>query len=287
MRRRWRTVTTADATLAVERTVWGDGGGGPIVMSHATGFCKEVMHPLVDAIAATMAGGTIESYDHRNHGASSKPGPLETWWPLGRDAAAVTTAAGARAIGVGHSCGGAALAYGEILRPGTFAGLVLVDPILFPAGERGPLEERLVRTALRRKPGFATRAEAIENFEEKPVFAGWLPDALAGYVAGGLRPGGDGVELSCRPEHEANFFAVSRTDSGWERLGEVRCPVTIVHGERSDTHQPDVVKSIAARFASSIVDTVMVPDTSHFVPMEQPEAVADVVVGMVRGTAHD
>ncbi len=281
MRRRWTTVDSDGVALAVETTAWGDrAAASPIVMTHATGFCKEVLHPTIDELRHRLAAARISSFDLRSHGTSQRGGQLRNWWPLASDALAITGGEHGL-IGMGHSCGGAALVYAELLAPGTFAGLVLVEPIIFPEDDDELAEEALVRSAQRRKPGFPSREEALENFAGKPAFAGWVPAALAAYVDNGLIPDGAEFRLACVPNDEATMYAVSRVDSGWPQLHQIRCPVTIVTGEHSDSHPASVVEALAAQFSAAGVETVRVAGATHFVPMERPGAVAAAVVDML------
>ena len=64
-----------------------------------------------------------------------------------------------------------------------------------PTGDRNPLAEG----ALRRRPTFASRDEAFENYSSKPPFSALDPDALRAYVDHGFADEPDGtVRLKCR-----------------------------------------------------------------------------------------
>jgi pimeloyl-ACP methyl ester carboxylesterase len=258
----------AGARLAAERF---DGSGPGILLVHATGFCKELWEPVVEP---ALAGRDVLAVDQRGHGGS---GPIEApfdWWELGRDVLDAVDAAGwRRPVGAGHSSGAAALVLAELLRPGTFAGLVLVEPIVFPGppyfrAEDNPMSAR----ALRRRAAFPSAAAAFESFVGRGPFAGWDDRVLHRYVAHGFAPDGDGgITLRCPPDQEAEFYRGATEHGAWSRLGEIGCPVVVAGGAHSDSHRPSFLEELADRFADAVV--TVLPDATHFVPMEQPQAV--------------
>ncbi len=101
---------------------------------------------------------------------------------------------------------------------------------------------------------------------------------LDAYVAHGLGEVDGGVELRCAPEHEAEFFAAGLDHGAYDRLGEVVAPVLLVAGEQSTTHPPEMLDAIAAPLRN--VSVAVVPATTHFLPMEDPAAVAGLVAGV-------
>jgi pimeloyl-ACP methyl ester carboxylesterase len=256
------------AHLAAERY---HGTGPGILLVHATGFCKELWEPVVEA---ALPGRDTVAVDQRGHGGSS---PIEApfdWWELGRDALDAVHAAGwRRPVGAGHSSGAAALVLAELLRPGTFAGLVLVEPIVFPGppyfrAEDNPMSAR----ALRRRAAFSSADAAFESFVGRGPFAGWDVRVLRRYVEHGFGPDGDGgITLRCPPSQEAEFYRGATEHGAWSRLGEIGCPAVVAGGAGSDSHPPTFLEEQASRFADAGVSVL--PGATHFVPMEQPEAV--------------
>ena len=89
--------------------------------------------------------------------------------------------------GVGHSMGGTALVMAELARPGTFRGLVLFEPILFPPDVNRPEgPSPMIEAARRRRAVFASRDEAYENFAGKPPLDALTPEVLRAYVDHGF-----------------------------------------------------------------------------------------------------
>lgn len=246
---------------------------------HATGFCKEMWEPVVDALEPPRP---IVTLDQRGHGDSSVPPPPYDWWDLGRDALAVADACGLEgSLGLGHSSGATALVMAELLRPGTYAALVLVEPIVFPEPYRRMEENPMSVGALRRRRTFPSPAAALDSFRLRGPFAGWTEQALALYAAHGFRSGEAGWTLKCLPEIEAEFYRGATAHGVWERLGEVACPVTLVAGDRSASHAAPFIGTMVRQFAEAHL--VVVPGATHFLPMERPEALSALVASLPAG----
>lgn len=253
-----------------------DGDGAGILMSHATGFCLDVWDPVVADLRGLGVSAPVARWDHRFHGDSGRAASFD-WWDAGRDALTVIDALGwgTVGIGVGHSYGGAALVLAELLRPGTFTRLLLIEPIIFPGPyERFP-DQPLVVMSRKRTPSFPSRAAAFENYENKGPFARWDKRALDAYVDGGFVEHDGAWRLKCDPDDEAETFLAATMHAAWERLGEVRCPVFVVAGEHSDSHPTDYLAAQTGRFPNAVHD--IVDDASHFLPMEQPGRVAELI----------
>jgi pimeloyl-ACP methyl ester carboxylesterase len=274
--------TTDGLTLAVHEH---PGDGPPALLCHATGFHGAVWEPVVAALGGAL---TCAAPDFRAHGASTVPedAPLH-WEGVGDDVLAVVDALGlppGDTVGVGHSMGGAALVLAELRRPGTFRGLWLFEPIIFPPGLDRAGPNPLAEGARRRRAEFASAAEALDNFASKPPFGTLRADALHAYVRHGFvdRPDGS-VRLACRPEDEARLYEGGSRHGAWERLPELACPVTIACGE--DREGPALIAPrLAERIPGSRLERL--PHVGHFAPLEAPPAIAARVVAFA-GAVHE
>ena len=191
------------------------------------------------------------------------------------DVLAVRASVDRPVVGVGHSMGGAALVMAELLDPGSFDALVLVEPIILPPPYGRDEGHPLVSLALRRRAVFESRDDARATYASKPPFDTWDPASLDGYLDGGFHRTDGTFTLACRPRSEAEVFTAAGAHAVWERVAEVPVPVTILYGANTDTYPSGHAERLATRFGDG--STVEVADTGHFVPMERPDVVADAV----------
>lgn len=236
--------------------------------------------PVVAHLRPAFKGSAV-AWDGRAHGASAAGKPPFDWWDFGRDALEVVDSieVGIR-VGVGHSMGGAALAMAEILRPGTFDGLVLIEPIVFPP-PFGRFDNMMAEIARKRRSSFASPEEAHSNFAGKAAFSAWDSRAMEAYIRGGLRFSDDDWILSCSPQHEAEVYKGGSAHGAFDRLGEIGIPVLLLAGEHSTTHDKNLVEVLLSQLVSG--SAVVVPDAGHFLPMERPATVAELILRFTSG----
>jgi pimeloyl-ACP methyl ester carboxylesterase len=271
--------STDGVVLAVLR--WA-GDDDVVVLAHATGFHKELWLPTVDELRAQGATCTVVALDLRGHGGSTEPRGELSWPDFGRDVLAVVARVrrSGRLVGVGHSLGGGAVVGAEVQAPGTFNGLVLVDPAIMPPGNGADAGSNpWAEGARRRRARYASRAEAFDNFAGKAVFSTWPRDVLRLYVDHGMVDDDGGVVLACRPQFEALTFSRPEMVLLWDELEGLSPPVSLITAEGSQTHPPEHAEATAERARAQ---HLRLPGVSHFIPMEAPAAVARVIRGHLR-----
>lgn len=258
--------------VEIEVETWPGSGGATLLFAHAAGFCRGTWLPVLEEL---NHDGPIVAWDHRAHGGSATPDLPIDWWDTARDGLAVAAGASGPVVGVGHSLGAASLLMAEILSPGTLAAIVAIEPIVFPP-PYGPIDHHpLAVGARRRRSTFSSRADALEHFASKKVFAAWDRRALEAYVNCGVVEEAGEWTLACGPEFEAAFFTAGAAHGAWERLPEVRPPVLVVAGRDSSSHPAEFAAEQAARLADGSLEVVA--DSGHFLPMEQPDRAAALI----------
>ncbi len=255
--------------------VEGSGEGPHVFLAHATGMCAGCWADVANALKPHVSGMTL--WDARGHGRSGPGGDRVSWWDMAADAGSVRDATPVeRAIGVGHSMGGATLLMAQLRESRRFERLVLVEPIVPPPPYRVS-EHRLSVLARKRKRRFESREAVRANFQSKPPFDHWLPASLEGYLTGGFRELDDGsVEPACHPEFEAIVFEAADAHGLFEQLHRTGAPVDLIFAEAFDTLPREWVDRLVETLPASRL--IVVPGADHFIPMARPEAVIEVVL---------
>jgi len=269
-------VWTADGvSLAVFDLKAGDAGRS-VALAHATGFCGPVWAPVAASLPASV--GRAVAWDFRGHGRSERPGVPLSWWDCERDVRAVLANTDLDGpIGVGHSMGGVALIMAELTRPGSFSGLVLVEPIVGSQPVRRADHPMAVQ-ARRRRRRFEAPGAVHAAYAARPPFSTWEPAALEAYLAGGLVDDGEDCTLACDPEIEAEVFTGAPAHGTLARLGELDLPVHIVVGSAEDTYPVAWAEHLTGLIAGARL--TVVEGGNHFLPMERPELVAAEIAAM-------
>jgi pimeloyl-ACP methyl ester carboxylesterase len=262
------------------------GDGPAVLLAHATGFHARCW----DQVVAALPGRHVYAIDFRGHGRSEKTPPPYPWTDFGEDLAALAEHIGLQdAIGVGHSKGGAAVVMAEGLRPGTFAKMLLVDPVIMePPAYEAPSMKEGEHFAARRRNEWASVEEMYDRFKDRPPFSAWEPAVLHDYCEFGLlpNPGGEGLILACPPRVEAAVYQESSGSSPHEHVKSFQGFVRILRAKESDkaTAGSDMSGSptwpkLATAFANA--EDVYLPEFSHFMPMEDPAFVAKHILELI------
>jgi pimeloyl-ACP methyl ester carboxylesterase len=279
-----RTSTTIPADRAVpgdgvrlHARDWG-GSGQAVVLLHGLASNARIW----DGVASRLAGAGLRvvALDQRGHGASEQPGSGYDFATLGRDLSAALAALGIeRPVLAGHSWGANVALQFAADRPGTLAGLALVDGALLGVAEwAGP-----------------TRDEARRRLAP-PRFAVPLADWLA--RAGRFDAGGSGgqawVRDYLRAGVEVDDQGVARSRFQFDNhmrvvdalYGQrppdlyplVDCPVLLCPAaDPADGDAHAEAKRGAAVRASSLLPSATLTwfeDTMHDIPLQRPAELA-------------
>ena len=265
------------------------GPGRTVLMVHATGFHARVW----DAVARLLPDYRVIAVDMRGHGRSDKPRTIETWEAFATDLSAFVRALALEGvIGVGHSMGGHSVTIAAARVPQVFAGLLLVDPVM-PLRNEAPRASRAgaAEFVRRRRDAWSGPEEMIDRFRGRSPYAMWRPEVLEDYARWGMlpAPSGDGYVLACPPDLEADTYAAS--DKGPRMVDEViprvRVPVRVLRARQpapGEEAAPFSTSPTPPELASLFADAEdhLLPEASHFIPMETPELVAEEVRALER-----
>jgi pimeloyl-ACP methyl ester carboxylesterase len=277
-----------EATGGVKLAVHHLGGDGrPVMAVHATGFHGRCWWPLAETLTDEFS---VWAIDQRGHGASDRDpeSRYDDWDRLALDLLLAVDALGGTGWGaIGHSLGGGVSLLAEARRPGTFGALAVYEPVVIPpewkkaaGGPGGPVP--LADLARKRRPTFASRQAAYDNYRSKPPFEAFDPVALRMYVDFGLVDQPDGtVTLACRREDEAAIFESAPHSPAWDNLPAVRAPVAVLAGASGDGGVGDVADQVARRLPRGGLHRFGQLD--HFGPMTAPSEVGMVMKAGLRG----
>jgi pimeloyl-ACP methyl ester carboxylesterase len=255
-----------------------------VIFSHANGFNGLTYRSILKPLAFDLR---ILALDLRGHGATNLPTEIEgrEGWAQFRDdlLALVASVADAPVVLAGHSMGGTASLLAAAAQPDRVKALALFDPVVMPVDlqrDPGTLESPLLQGALRRRATFPSKAAVIEAYTGRGAFKTWSAEQLADYVEAGFRETATGeVTLACTPQWEASNFRTHNYDA-WAAFRDSRCPVRVLRADIASTFRIDGHESELAALDHVEVETV--PGTSHFLPMERPDLVREVLADLVR-----
>lgn len=245
-----------------------------IVFSHANGFNARTYRTILAPLASELR---ILAVDMRGHGASALPTVIEGrdgWHEFREDLRALIAAETDRPVVLaGHSMGGTASLLTAAAEPDRVKALALFDPVIFtpsqPATEM--TDNPLADGAQRRRAVFPSKAAVREAYTGRGAFRSWRPEQLADYVEAGFRETPEGeVTLACTPAWEASNFRTHHYDP-WAAFRATRCPIRILRAEQGSTARLD--EGEAELLATGRVVIEVIPGTSHFLPMERPDLV--------------
>lgn len=253
-----------------------------ILLVHATGFHARCWDQVVSALPA---GTHVVAPDLRGHGRSYRPASIANWAETGDDLLPLIDVLPAGPlIGAGHSMGGVCLVRAAAQRPGRFARLVLIDPVIFGpeyyAEHQQDVSDPDAHFVAKRRNHWASAAEMFERFAQRLPYSGWDPAVLADYCTHGLvaRADGDGHELACPPRLEASAYLGNAAFNPHAAAATIDCPVTVIR-TRNGTREGQFDFSLSPTWpgtASAFPDGTDLhwSDCTHFIPMESPVRIA-------------
>ena len=267
-------VCTADGARIVLRR-HGNPDGSRLVVSHGNGLAADVYYPFWSLLAGRF---DLVLYDFRNHGWSGRSDVRShTIATFVEDNQLVFRGIdrhfGAKSkVGVFHSLS----ATTAILQdpPGEgFAALVLFDPAIhLPGGDllQADKQWRQLAGATRsRRERFETREQLAERIARAPAYARLLPGVPDLIARATLRPTTDetGYELRCPAEYEAQVLEYAFAYNQEPEPAAFRCPVKVIGCD------PTMPFSFLPRLDLAGLTGLnydFVPDTTHFLQLENP-----------------
>ena len=269
----------ADAETAIRVRRHGNPNGPRLVMSHGNGMAIDLYYPFWSFLTDTY---DLVIYDLRNHGWNSvSPMDLHNIPTLVSDHDLVLEAIEREwgqkpQAGVFHSVS-ALITLLSPTRGASYSALVLYDPpICKPGRSHREFEAAAVQAA-----GFArSRTERFRHREEfadvlpaHPAFRRFVPGAFDLMAITTLRPsdGGDGFELRCPRDYEAQIVDYASVYSVAVDFESLACPVKVIGADPTlpFSYLPTLDLSDILN-----VDYDFLPEATHFLQLEKPRECA-------------
>ena len=272
-------ILTADGTAITLRR-YGNLDGRRIITSHGNGFAVDAYYPFWSLFLHRF---DVVVYDYRNHGWNQVGDRrLHNIPTFVRDKASIVRGINAHfgekpALGVFHSLSAltALLQAVEERDASGFEALVLFEPpICPPGGDLADLEGiglKLAEGARRRQDRFEHPDDFAARLRRSPSFERLRPGVADLFAHATLRPAGTGYVLRCPPTYEAQIYEYFW---GWTTrvdFDSLPCPVKVIGAD------PTVPFSFVPSLDLSALvqlDYDFVPETTHLLLLENPEACA-------------
>ncbi|KQQ40380.1 alpha/beta hydrolase [Duganella sp. Leaf126] len=251
--------------------------------AHANSYPAGVYRQLLERLALQFDIGALDMHAHNPHY------PVSDCWPhlVDEYIAELVARYTEPVILVGHSLGGMLSLLVAYKRPELVRSVVMLDaPVV--AGWRA-LVWRLIKLvgkeydlppakfSKRRRFVWPDAQAAHQHFAGKDLFARWAPGVLDDYIACGLTPHPDGVQLRYTREVETRVYATLPHHLGRLLRRGTPVPIGFIGGADSwETRQSGHQHTralVGAQFR--------IVEGGHLFPMESPALAADAIVEMV------
>jgi pimeloyl-ACP methyl ester carboxylesterase len=279
-----RSIKMWDGEVACLAWEAADARAPAVHFAHANGFNALTYRTLLDPLAPEMR---LYASDLRGHGQTTlaaNPKGMRSWLIYRDDIVRTLNELDGRPkLLAGHSLGATASLMVALAKPNWVTGLVLVEPVIMPPNyirwmrvmRALGLAERaspLVAQARKRRGIWPSREAMFEAYRGRGAFRTWPEDIVRDYITGGTVDFVDDkqIRLACTPGWEAANY-LSNTVDIWRELDGLRCPLTLIVGDKRSTCPDPVIELLIARRPE--IRVVKVPGASHFLPMEYPEIV--------------
>ena len=278
--------------LSLAAYEWGDPGDPPLLLTHG-GFDFAATFDLIAPIIAND-GWRVVAWDQRGHG-ESEHAALYSWDADVRDAVAVMDSVTSEPMPVvGHSKGGGLLLQLAEVAPWRLTRMVNLDGL--PSRGRAPdiadhertrmmadeltawLAHRHRSHELQRKPGTLEELAARRGSMNPRLSTEWLT-----YLAGiGASEDVDGWRWKIDPSLRFGGFGPFRPEWSLNRLPGLSVPMLGVLSTVDEPMGWGTTARDVEPFLPHHASVIELPDAGHFLHVERPREIADMVLGFLR-----
>ena len=252
----------------------GNPSGPRIVLTHGAGLAADLYYPFWSLLTDDF---DLAVYDLRDHGWNSVGAQQDHNIPtLIRDhhlvLESVDRVYGSKpTVGISHSVTAVVtlLSFNKL-----YSARVLFDPPLAKSGanqiELHDAAEHMAERIRRRENWFKKREDFVTLLKILPMFRRTVPGVPELMAQTTLRESenGEGYELRCPREYEAQLMNYARSYFALLDLELVACPTKIIGADPTLPHA--YLPNLDMRLASAM-DYDFIPETTHLLQLEKPE----------------
>jgi pimeloyl-ACP methyl ester carboxylesterase len=267
---------------------YGRPGRRRLVLSHGNGLAINAYLPFWLPLADEFE---LVLIDMRNHGENPlHDGAAHEWPRLAQDMGeifhGIQNAFGAApAVGVFHSLSAIAAVLHDLAAGPSWSALALFDPPLYPPASH-PLQAiqhadmtEMAQRALGRPAHYAQPAQFAAQLARRSAFRRWVPGAHLLFARSTLRPAGHGHwVLRCPGELEARIYAGNLDATIWPRLPTLAQPKVLIGADPACPDAGPPSQICRAAHDELHIDYTMIPDTTHFLQIEKPQACGNALI---------
>jgi len=251
---------------------------------HANGFPVQVYGPLADILSKKFDLSMFESSALKQD--NERP-PKNRNWQLYADELIQNIEANYSQpiVGIGHSMGATCTALAALKRPDLFSELILVEPAMvspFLATVVRLLPKKVMlrinpaKGTLKKKDSFISRREFFDHIRKFSGYRNFNPKVLALMAEYGVRECRDGsFQLSFSKQWEAHNYTQPPTLIN--KLKGLQTPCSVIRGTPNQFFTDSYWQKIRKHRGEG---TILLQDLryGHLMPMEAPEACADLIL---------
>jgi pimeloyl-ACP methyl ester carboxylesterase len=267
---------------------WSD--NGPLIhIAHATGLCANAYSEFSEKLDKKYK---VVALDFRGHGktlASADSTSLNNWEIFYKDLEEFFRSFNQPVVAFGHSMGGTVSAVLAARYPELVSRLIVVEPGFMPPLWRPfvyfvqksglSMHVPFVTSVTKRNKTWKNKTEAMNALSIKGPFKTWSKKIIEDYLNQGTKILEDGsLELLCDPIWEGKILATAPVGI-WGEVSNIKCPTLVIYGEQSKTFLPSVVTKLKKTLPQVMLKKIQ--NCGHFIPMEQPEKLAEIVIDFV------
>ncbi len=257
--------------------------GDPFVFVHANAYTPGCYKSLLDSFLNDYA---LSSLKLRALWPNTDYRQLSSWHDLVADYNGFLNQRSiTNAIGMGHSVGAIMTILAELLYPGRFKKIILLDPVLFPfSGQLGLLFFKLiigqlpfVKKTYQRQLYFDSYDDVFHHYRTKKIFKFIDDDVLRDICRSLFVETNSGVRLIQSPEWEAQLYKVGGIcfPYFWKAVKNIDCPVLLLAGTESNICKPKQINKLDSLCKNITIQYI--EQASHLLPFEHPKIISNYI----------